>query len=731
MEPIDEVAILYEQGLAYADAGLLPEARAALQQVYRLNPTRTEAICALARLERENGDLEAARTLLANALDLHPADAGLCLELGCVFQETGQLEYALNYYRDAIKASPEFAEAWHQLGRLFQQLERPVQAEEAYTHALSLDPTNARAWNNLGMLHYFQNRTEPSRSAYAKAAELRPDRGEYHFNLGMSLLMHPVDKSAAFKAFDLAIKLKPSFGQELANIGDHFFYTSQTQLAAPFFEHALLGEVDDFTIYLKLAQCAERSCEMQKSLDYYHKALDLRPDQWLIKVRAGLLLPMIYQSPEEVMTWRQQFVNNLNYLHDMIRREKLPHAVQNLTMFSPCFLLAYQGLDNLHPAMHLSDLWRKLFVLPATARSVPRTGKRRIGLISAFFFQHSVAGNYVGLVRELKRRGHELFFFSIGMRKHDEVTAELQTLGHWQTLPTDLPLPKLADKVIAADLDMVIYPEIGLEPLTYTLAHARLAPVQVQLCGHPMSSGIATVDYFISGKKFELPHAQEQYNQTLIQMEQAPFEITRPVMPDPILSRRELGVPETGRLYFISCVLFKLHPNHDPIFAELLTRDPEGWLILIQPTTSLWYDKLWQRFERTLGPLIERVKFVPWMPQPSFYSLLLQSDAALDTLHFGSGNVAYQALGLGVPMITLPGSSLRSRSTFGIYEQMGMRDCVANSPQEYVELALKLAQDKEWQQAMRQKALMLSEKIFGDTGATREIADFIEEVQPR
>ena len=727
---MDKEAILYEQGLAFAEAGQLAEARAALKGVYELNPARTDAICALARIEREQGDLEAARTLLSELLKKHPADAGISLELGCLFHETGQLEFALRYYRDALKAKPDLAEGWHMLGRLFQQLEKPPQALEAYTHALELDPDNARCWNSLGLLHYLTGETAEARKALQQAVSLHPEIAEYHLNLAMAWLQESVIAANALKSFEMALRLKPEFASELVKIADHFFYEGRTYLASSFYRCALNGLVDRFEIYVKLAQCAERECEMQQALDYYHKALELKPDQWLLQIRAALLLPLIYQSPEDVQVWRQRFSDNLEYLHDLVQREKLPRAVQTLSLYSPAFLLAYQGIENHRLLTRLSELWRKLFALPTAGRNRLRTKKRRIGIVSAFFFDHSISSVYLGLVRELKARGHDLTCFAVGVRKVDEVTQELQELAHWQLLAPDLPLPRLAEKIVASDIDVLIFPEIGLDPLTYFLAHGRLAPVQVQLFGHPVSSGIATVDYFVSSSMIETENAQEHYSETLIQLPRVPFLHKRPELPQPLLSRAELGLPE-GRIYFVPGMLFKLHPNHDPLFASILQQDEEAHIVMIQPAVHFWQDKLWKRFERSLGPWLDRVHFLPWMPQEHFYSLLLQADAALDTVHFCAGNVAYQAFGLGVPLVTLPGSYLRSRTTYGLYEQIGMLDLVANSWEEYSDLALRLARDTEWQQQMRQKVYELATPAFDDAAIMAELADFIEKVQIR
>lgn len=722
----DEASKLYEQGLAFAVAGQLPEAREALKGVYQLDETRTDAICALARIEREHGELDEARNLLADKLPKHPQDSGILFELGCLFHETGQLEFALNYYRDAIRLKPDLADAWHQLGRLFQQLERYPQAEEAYQHAIELAPEEARFWNSLGLLHYFGNQADQARPALAKAVELRPERAAYHLNLGMAWLLEVAELEQAIKSFEMALRLNPEFSREMLSLGDHFMHQGQPYMARPFYRCALLGKVDRFDLYVKLAQCAERECDMQMALDYYRQALDIKPDQWLLQVRAALLLPMVYQSPEDVMLWRGRFVSNLEHLHDMVKREKLPRSIQSLSMYSPAFLLAYQGIDNKRLLERMSQLWGKLFALPSTPRVSPREHKRKFGLVSAFFFDHSIAGAYLELVRELLRRGHEVHTFSLGLRKVDQVTIELQSTTRWQVLATDQQLPKLADKIISADLDVLIFPEIGLDPLTYFLAHGRLAPVQAQLFGHPASSGIDNMDYFITDALCELDNAQSHYSESLILMPRSPFCYSRPKAPEPVLSRADLGLPpelQTGRLYLVPGTLFKIHPNHDALFARILQKDDEARIVMIQPSTHQWQDKLWMRFERTLKPWLDRIHFVPWMDQDRFYSLLLQADAVLDTLHFTAGNVAYQAFGLGVPMVTLPGSFLRSRTTYGLYHQMGFLDLVADNTEEFADLALRLARDKEWQGRMRERVYTLSEPLFDDKAIMVELAD--------
>jgi predicted O-linked N-acetylglucosamine transferase (SPINDLY family) len=68
---------------------------------------------------------------------------------------------------------------------------------------------------------------------------------------------------------------------------------------------------------------------------------------------------------------------------------------------------------------------------------------------------------------------------------------------------------------------------------------------------------------------------------------------------------------------------------------------------------------------------------------------------------------------------------------YGLYAQMGMLDCVANSWQEYIELALRMAHDLPWREAMRQKVLELSEPIFEDRAVMLGLAQVIERLDKR
>ena len=101
-------------------------------------------------------------------------------------------------------------------------------------------------------------------------------------------------------------------------------------------------------------------------------------------------------------------------------------------------------------------------------------------------------------------------------------------------------------------------------------------------------------------------------------------------------------------------------------------------------------DALTQRFERSMSDVASRVRWIPRQDRDGFLSLNSMLDVSLDPLHFGGGNTSYEALALGVPIVTLPSEFLRGRITYAQYRMMGVDDCIVQYPGEYIQKAIKL-----------------------------------------
>ena len=112
---------------------------------------------------------------------------------------------------------------------------------------------------------------------------------------------------------------------------------------------------------------------------------------------------------------------------------------------------------------------------------------------------------------------------------------------------------------------------------------------------------------------------------------------------------------------------------------------------------------------------------MPRQPYHEYLRLVTLSDVILDTPHFNGGATTFDALAMGVPIVTLPGAYMRGRQTYALYKRMGLMDCVACTPQEYVYKAVRLATNHSYRKEIRQKILAGSNLIFEDNGMVKEL----------
>ena len=264
-----------------------------------------------------------------------------------------------------------------------------------------------------------------------------------------------------------------------------------------------------------------------------------------------------------------------------------------------------------------------------------------------------------------------------------------------------------------------------MAPLTYFLAFARLAPVQCVSWGHPVTTGIPAIDYFISAKSIEPAVAQTHYSERLILFDPLPSYYFRPRHSPTPLTRGEFGFPDDARLYLCPQSLFKLHPDFDVVLATLLRRDPKGRLLLLSGIHKHWDRLLGARIAKAFPDIADRVIFVPRIPQEQFFRLLLMADVILDPPFFGGGNTSYEAFAMGLPIVTWPGEFMRGRVTEGCYRQMGFTELVADGPDSYVEIALRLANEREWREQMKAEIASRSHALYEDENVVAELEDFL------
>ena len=294
-------------------------------------------------------------------------------------------------------------------------------------------------------------------------------------------------------------------------------------------------------------------------------------------------------------------------------------------------------------------------------------------------------------------------------------------------LPRDLAAAREA--IAALELDVLFYQDIGMDPFTYYLAFARLAPVQCVSFGHPDTTGIPNMDWWVSSANFEADAAPAHYSERLWLARDVGTlaYYYRPPAPTEPRSRDALGLPTGRALYFCPHSMFRIHPDFDSIIGLLLDRDPSAEVLMIESTQPNWTRLFSARLARTLGPAMARVRILPLQPHAAYLNLIQVCDAVLDPIYFNGMNNSLDAFAAGTPIVTMPHTLQRGRHTYGMYRRMGFTGCVARDPEDYVRIAQALRNEPDLRDAARREIAERRDVLFEEQQVVREFERFFRE----
>lgn len=696
----------------------------------RLNKAspRVDDLLAEALRHHQAGRLAEAEQLYRQSLatDSHQADCWHLL--GVIAHQVGRNDVAVELIAKAIGLAPGAAIYHSDLGVAFYGLRRLDDAIAAYARALRIKPDLAKTHSNLGVALEGLGRLDDAIAAYRAALRIRPDDAEAHLNLGNALkgLGRLADAIAAYHA---ALRIKPNDAEAHYNRGVALYDFGRLDEAVASYRTALRIRPDYAEAHNNLGSALTERGNPDKAVASYRRALTLRPDNMSYAVNTHLLLPIIADSERAIACWRDRYGKGIAAL-------ATGNFADNPDTLDPhSFHLAYHNRNDRPLMLALAQMFRQRVPrLTATSPHLatwraPIASSRRIkvGFLSEHLVGHTIGNLNQGFIRHLDRRRFEVVLIHTPKAKQDGLRQTLDALADKSlALPVGLIAQQRA--IAAEELDVLFFPDVGMAQSTYFLAYARLAPVQVVTWGHPDTTGLETMDYFVSPASFEGDGAEAHYSETLIRFDRVNCCYLPPEVPARLPTRASLGLPEAGTLYGCPQSLFKFHPDFDAVLAAIAKGDPTGHIVLIEGRHRRWREQLCTRWAKTFPALPDQVLFLPNMPRQRFMALQGRMDVLLDPIHFGGGHTFYEAMVYGVPVVTWPGHFLRGRIAGGLYRQMGVPEApVAWNLDDYAPLALALGRDPDRRRRLRQ---VLTEaagwELFADMRAVREFEAFLE-----
>lgn len=727
-----------------------------------------------ARMLFAQGKLDQAAALLRRRVDLDPADARAQELLGVVLFQRGDSEGGLQRVRLALELDPDHPEAWNSLGLMRHLSGDPAGALEAFGQAAARRPEYGEAWMNAGFALQAQGRHEEAINRFERAAATGYANPQVSFFWANSLAkLERHDEAIA--RYREALKANPAFGDAWNNLGNSYLALGRYDEAIDALSRAgpgVLPLVNLATALWRVGRTDEALAILDRAPDRA-EALRLRADILGDANRpeeaAAILAALVANQPGEIEPkaayaralhhmgeWRQ-VRQTLDRETDAglraIAAVTLPAILEDAAMIHEArahlhlgvsalragqvrlddplqqvglttFFLAYHGVGERDLQREVAETYETIAPrLRFAANHTPgRGGRIRVGVVSAFMRSHTIGKLFARMFERLDRERFELAFFQIG--KVDDVSTRFaRSADHHEILAPSLFSAQA--QLARAELDVLVFPEVGMDPATYFLAYGRYAPVQCALWGHPMTTGSSAMDWFISSEHLETPDGDAEYTERLARLPSLTTYFERPDDP-PAWTKAELGLPEGRTLYACPQSLFKFHPDFDAVLTEILARDPQGLLILIEPNSRNWRTLLEDRWRRAAPLLLERAVFLPQVPLPRFLAICRHADCVLDPIQFGGGNSSLECFAVGAPVVTLPQHLLRNRITYAAYRQIDWMDLAPPDEPGYIDLAHRLGTDADFRHSMRTEVRARSAPLFANQEAVDELSAFLE-----
>lgn len=449
----------------------------------------------------------------------------------------------------------------------------------------------------------------------------------------------------------------------------------------------------------------------------------------------------IVQNDEVVDEWRKKVET---YLDTFLLMFKISNCalttVPNMLimMRPPQFNYAYQNRTNPELFIKMSTFYRA--ILPAMMNYVsplarpPTPGRKiKVGFVSNMISKlSSVLKDRVGIMQHLDRSRFEVTAFMFDEPKDEMVKAcyaNIQVV----VLPRSFDARKYVE---SANLDILVYCDLNMCGEAFVLSHNRLAPRQITTFGHSETSGISTIDAYVSSELYEIKkdRAQSHFSERLILHKSLCMYYYQPIDSVGISKfgpRSKFHLPSKHTLFLCFQSPFKIMPGFHTVMKAIVDADPTNILVftpgfLGQEEDIEFYETLEKAvdYKNQLIVFRERINYV------DIHNLISVCDVILDTFPFTGCNTSLESFNVGRPVVTLPSDYLNGRFTAGFYEFMAKKggadskrvakELVCSNIEDYIAKCLRLGKDLEYRAYCSNTILKASPLLWCDQESVAE-----------
>ncbi len=683
----EDAQVLSNLGLVLADLGELAEAEGCQRRAIAARDDFAEAHYNLGNTLLAQRRHEDAVISYRRATELRADFALAHCNLGNALMELDRLRDAEGAYQRALALQPDLAEGHNNLGRNLKAQGRLHEAATCYRRALALRPNYAEACSNLGEALTVQGRLGEGEAALRQALLDKPDLAAAHYNLGNNLEEQKRTEEAE-SAWQSAIACQPDFAEAMVVLAASWRARNRLDDAEASLRRAIACRPDFAAAHYNLGNVLNQADRLDEAETSYRSAIALAPDLANAHLNLGVVLTALGRYTEADAALRQ--------------------AIQ----LKPDSLLAHSNLLytlSHHQAIDAAALFAahrhfgEMVETPLRDSRQPYDNRRdpdrrlHVGLVSADFRNHAVASFIEPVLVELSGYPGLALHAYYNHAQEDHVTQRLRRhFAYWQAV-ADLSDADLARRIRADGIDILI-------DLSGHTAHHRLptfahkpAPIQASWIGYPGTTGLQSVDYFLADRFF-LPVGEfdEQFTEAIVRLPASapflPFADAPAVGPLPALTCGHLTFGSFNRPT-------KISPAVVALWCELLRALPGSRMLLAAMRPDGRAEQLAGEFAAN-GIARERLLLQPRSDMRTYLELHQQVDICLDTFPYTGGTTTLHACWMGVPTLTLAGTTVPGRAAASTLGHVGLPGFIARDASEFV------ARGREWAADLEQLATL-------------------------
>lgn len=653
-----------------------------------------EAMHAIARRSLERGDAAIAIQKLKAALEIQPDAASLWCTLGAAYRHGENMMAAREAYEQALILKPDYPQALSNLGEWCIGRGEMAQALDWFAKALAVSPSFFEARLNLVAALFELGRYEEALAAANSLVADEPTRPEVYLNLG-NLLIHTGKAKQGIKQYQKALELRPGYAEAHFNLASLLGLRDDMANAIGYIERQIRLHGETVHRMGLLAGAHQTAGHLTESETLCRRILERQPDNIGALVTLGSCLSFGGDSQAAVSLY-----------------ERVQELDDKQAVIGCNILFEYSNLaaSDRQVIFDRHRQWAERFEAPVR-KAVPLVGwsldckpdrRLRIGYVSGDFIGHPVGFLLSDVLRHHDKQNFEIHCFSMVIRA-EEVLPNLRAAADvWEDVffLSDDELDSLIRK---AEIDILI-------DLSGHTAHNRLmvlarrpAPIQIEWIGYFHSTGMESIDYFITDPHTSPPGSGQLFSETPVYMPHtrfcyAPPEYAPEVMPSPAERNGVITFGSFNRLAKVT---------HEVVaaWAEILLSVPDSRLVLKAGALNdiTVRSRLLERFEAR-GIAGARLDLRESSPHGQMLTQYGDIDIALDTFPFNGGMTTMEALWMGVPVVTVAGNAVVSRQTVAVLANLSLAEELAFPDlASYIRGAVALANNPARRSELRQE----------------------------